>query len=53
MWFKEKEVIKMFPKAQRYNIGLLKKIKNYENTVVVFMGAGNIRKNIKTILNYT
>lgn len=49
----EKEVIKMFPKAQRYNIGLLKKIKNYENTVIVFMGAGNIRKNIKTILNYT
>lgn len=47
----EKEVVKLFPTAKRFNQGVIKKIKNYHNCVIVFMGAGNIRKNIATIIH--
>ena len=46
----EKEVTNLFANVKRFHQGILKKIKEYHDTVFVFMGAGNIRKNIVKII---
>lgn len=48
----EKEVKKIFINAQMFNHGIINKVKDYHNCVIVFMGAGNIRKYIQKIINY-
>lgn len=47
----EKEIRKIFINAKVFNNSMINKIKEYHNSVIVFMGAGNIRKYIAQITN--
>mgnify|MGYP000876367933 CR=1 FL=1 len=47
---KEKLVRKIFTNAKRFKLRHLVKFKKYRNSVIVFMGAGNIRKYIPQII---
>jgi len=47
----EKKVRNIFQNAKRFSLGLLATLKKYHNSVIIFMGAGNIRKHINKILN--
>lgn len=46
----EKRVKNIFSNTKKFNRRTLSKIKKYYNSVIIFMGAGNIRKHIKNIL---
>ena len=47
----EKEIRKIFINSKVFNYSIINKIKDYHNSVIVFMGAGNIRKYIAKIMN--
>lgn len=47
----EKEMRKIFINAKVFHHSLVNKIKDYHNSVIVFMGAGNIRKYIAEIIS--
>jgi UDP-N-acetylmuramate--alanine ligase len=47
----EKEIIKIFTFAKKFNQNTINKIIDYHDSIIVFMGAGNIRTNISKIIS--
>lgn len=47
----EKYIAKQFKKAYRFNSQNFKKIKNLRNSVIIFLGAGDVNRYIKRLIN--
>jgi len=47
----EKKVREIFGNAKRFHLGLLSSLKKYQGSVIIFMGAGNIRKYISKLIS--
>ncbi|MDD3999433.1 MAG: cyanophycin synthetase, partial [Bacilli bacterium] len=46
----DREVLNLFPKARVFQVHDLKEFKNHHNTVILFLGAGNIDRYIKDFI---